>query len=96
MFLESRTRTAREADNLTASCEPIVWTVWEPQRLITLWASTACYWIALLSLFIYWHNKNRHSLSPSVLGTIFKAYPVKREGTMRREYKSQLGSELSI
>jgi hypothetical protein len=31
------------ADNLTAICEPIFYTMWEPWRLTTLWASTACY-----------------------------------------------------
>jgi hypothetical protein len=34
----------RKADNLTAICEPIVWKMWEPRRLTTLWASAACYW----------------------------------------------------
>jgi hypothetical protein len=36
-------RQARGADNLTAICEPIVWKMWEPLRLTTLWAFTACY-----------------------------------------------------
>jgi hypothetical protein len=36
-------RSARKADNLTAICEPIVLKMWEPRRLVTLWASTACY-----------------------------------------------------
>jgi hypothetical protein len=36
-------RPARKADNLTAVCEPIVWIMWDPQGLTTLWASTACY-----------------------------------------------------
>jgi hypothetical protein len=36
-------RAARGTDNLTAICEPIVYKMWEPRRLITLWASTACY-----------------------------------------------------
>jgi hypothetical protein len=36
-------RPARKADNLTAICEPIVEKMWEPRRLTTLWASTACY-----------------------------------------------------
>jgi hypothetical protein len=35
-------RLARKAD-LTAICEQIVYKMWEPQRLTTLWASTACY-----------------------------------------------------
>jgi hypothetical protein len=30
MFLGSRTRQGREADNLTAICEPTVWTLWDP------------------------------------------------------------------
>jgi hypothetical protein len=36
-------RAAHKADNLTAICEGIVWKMWEPRRLTTLWASTACY-----------------------------------------------------
>jgi hypothetical protein len=34
---------ARRADNLTTLCKPIVKKMWEPQRLRTLWASTAIY-----------------------------------------------------
>jgi hypothetical protein len=36
-------RPARKADNLTAICELTVYKLWEPRRLTTLWASTACY-----------------------------------------------------
>jgi hypothetical protein len=36
-------RPAREADNLTIICQPIVKKMWEPRRLMTLWAFTACY-----------------------------------------------------
>jgi hypothetical protein len=36
-------RPARKADNLTAICMPIVWKMWEPRRLTTLWAFTACH-----------------------------------------------------
>jgi hypothetical protein len=35
-------RPARKADNLTGISEPIVREMWEPRRLTTLWASTAC------------------------------------------------------
>jgi hypothetical protein len=34
---------AREVDNLTAICEPIVYKMREPRRLTTLWAFTGCY-----------------------------------------------------
>jgi hypothetical protein len=34
---------ARKADILSAICEPIVYKMWEPLRLTTLRASTACY-----------------------------------------------------
>jgi hypothetical protein len=34
---------AHRADNLTAICQLIVYKMWEPRRLRTLWASTACY-----------------------------------------------------
>jgi hypothetical protein len=40
-------RPARRADNLTAICEPIVYKMWEPQHLTTLWVSTARYRIPL-------------------------------------------------
>jgi hypothetical protein len=40
-----------KADNLTAICEPIVYKVWEPQHLITLWAS-------LLQGYLYLSNDN--------------------------------------
>jgi hypothetical protein len=36
-------RPARKADNLTAICEPIVYKMWEPQHLTTLWVSTSRY-----------------------------------------------------
>ena len=32
-----------KADNLTSICEPIVWKMWEPRCLTTLWAFMACY-----------------------------------------------------
>jgi hypothetical protein len=38
-----KVRPARKADNLTAICEPIVYKMWEPRRLTTIWAFTACY-----------------------------------------------------
>jgi hypothetical protein len=34
---------APKADNLTAIREQIVCKMWEPRRLTTLWAFTACY-----------------------------------------------------
>jgi hypothetical protein len=34
---------ACKADNFTTMCEPITWKMWKPQRLTTLWASTAYY-----------------------------------------------------
>jgi hypothetical protein len=40
---EGKRRPARGTDNLTAICEPIVYKMWEPRRLTTLWAFTACY-----------------------------------------------------
>jgi hypothetical protein len=36
-------RPARKADNLTTICEPIVYKMWEPRCLTTLWAFPACY-----------------------------------------------------
>jgi hypothetical protein len=42
-----------KADNLTAICEPIVYNMWEPRRLTTLWASTACYMDSFTFIFIH-------------------------------------------
>jgi hypothetical protein len=43
MFLVSRGRPARKADNLATICEPTVQTMWDPQQLTILWVSKACY-----------------------------------------------------
>jgi hypothetical protein len=45
-------RPARGAENLTAICEPIVYKMWEPRRLTTLWAFTACYRDSLTFFFL--------------------------------------------
>jgi hypothetical protein len=49
-------RPARKADNLTATSKLIVWTMWQPRRLRTLWASTVCYRdsFTFLLLLYYW------------------------------------------
>jgi hypothetical protein len=36
MFLGSKARPVRKADNLTAICEPIFFTMWDPKHLTTL------------------------------------------------------------
>jgi hypothetical protein len=36
-------RPVRNANKHTAICQPIVYKMWEPRRLTTLWASKACY-----------------------------------------------------
>jgi hypothetical protein len=38
-----KARPTHTADNFTANCEPIVWKMWEPRRLTTLWVFMACY-----------------------------------------------------
>jgi hypothetical protein len=43
MFLGSRARLVRRADNLTTICEPVLWTVWDPQHLMTQYAPMASY-----------------------------------------------------
>jgi hypothetical protein len=46
MFLGSRARPVSRADNLASICEPIVYTMWDPQHL------TACYGDSLHSNII--------------------------------------------
>jgi hypothetical protein len=43
MFLGSKPRPVRAADNLNAIYELILYTMWDPQHPTTLQASTACY-----------------------------------------------------
>jgi hypothetical protein len=43
MFLGSKVKPVRKADNLTAIFEPIVYTMWDILHLTTLLVCTACY-----------------------------------------------------
>jgi hypothetical protein len=52
MFLGSRARPVRRADNLTTIREPTVYTIWDPQHLTTLLASTACQGDSLTFFFL--------------------------------------------
>jgi hypothetical protein len=36
-------RPVLKTDNRTSICETIVWKMWGPRRLLTLWTSTVCY-----------------------------------------------------
>jgi hypothetical protein len=47
-------RPARKADNLTIVCEPIVYKMWDPRRLITLWAFTTCYRDCFTFFYLLW------------------------------------------
>jgi hypothetical protein len=42
-------RPARKADSLTAICEPM----WEPRRLTTVWAYTACYRDSFFCMYVF-------------------------------------------
>jgi hypothetical protein len=48
---EMSTRNIPRGDNLTAIYEPIIWKIWEPRRLTTLWTSTVCF------TFFYWFSR---------------------------------------
>jgi hypothetical protein len=58
-------RPVHKADNLTAICEPTVQKMWDPRRLTTLWASTACYrdsftFMQILSKYFFVWNIKQH------------------------------------
>jgi hypothetical protein len=42
-ILGGKGQPARRADNPAVFYEPIIYEMWEPEHLTTLWASTACY-----------------------------------------------------
>jgi hypothetical protein len=54
----SRPQPMRRAGNLTAISEPIVKTMWDPQHLTTLYASTACYGDTFTSFLLTLHIIN--------------------------------------
>jgi hypothetical protein len=56
-------RLARKAD-LTAICEPITRSMWEPRRLTTLWASTACYRDIFTLLYLLFDPEYGSDVSP--------------------------------
>jgi hypothetical protein len=55
MFWGSKARPVCDADNLTAICEPIVYIMWDPQHLATLWASSAYYGDSFTFYLLYVH-----------------------------------------
>jgi hypothetical protein len=56
-------RPARKAENLIAICELIVYKMWEPRRLKTLWATKACYRdsFTLIRTITYQNDWHPHS-----------------------------------
>jgi hypothetical protein len=53
MFVRRKTKLSDKANNLTAICEPIVYTMWGPQHQTTLQASMSCYWNSFTCLYVY-------------------------------------------
>jgi hypothetical protein len=49
MFLGSRERPVRKADNLTTICEPIVYATRDPQYLTALQTASVVYWSEFLT-----------------------------------------------
>jgi hypothetical protein len=49
-------QSVRKADNLTAICEPTVYKMQKPRRLIMLWVSTACYRDSFTFSFLFFHT----------------------------------------
>jgi hypothetical protein len=64
------------SDNLTFICEPIVYKMWEPRCLTTLWAFTACYRIAFTCICYnsVCHQSRKKSFSLCML-TFFWHFP---------------------
>jgi hypothetical protein len=58
---------AYKADNLTAICEQIVWKMWEPRHLTTIWANMACYRITLPFFTRPWRHMVEWRYSSTIL-----------------------------
>jgi hypothetical protein len=52
MILGSKVQSVRRADNRAAICEPIVYIMWDPRHLTTLYASMASYGDSFTFTFI--------------------------------------------
>jgi hypothetical protein len=74
---KGRGRPARKADILTTIYEPIVYKMWEPRRLTTLWVSTTCYRDSFALFLFYAHNRNSPLLRNSA-ATPAHAQPLSR------------------
>jgi hypothetical protein len=48
-----KVRLVHKTDNLTAICELIVWKMCQSRRLTNLLASTACYRVTFIFLYLY-------------------------------------------
>jgi hypothetical protein len=70
-------RPARKADNHAAIYEPIIWKMWEPRHLTTLWASTACYRDSLFFLRS-WPNVGTAEGTEENIESPYSGYPVPR------------------
>jgi hypothetical protein len=66
-------RPVRGADNLTAICEPIVLRMWEPRRLTTIWAFTACF----RDSFTFTSTFQNTSRRANIVGTFYAFAPHK-------------------
>jgi hypothetical protein len=71
----SKARPARKADSLTAIFEPIVYIMWDPQRLTTLWTFTTCYLFLTLG-----HAPHEHGILLVGEGYLLRAGRPTREG----------------
>jgi hypothetical protein len=53
MLQAGRSRPAGKADNLIAIFVPIIYKMWEPRRLTTLWDSRDCYRDSFITIQIH-------------------------------------------
>jgi hypothetical protein len=66
-ILGSKGRPARKADNMPPF-ELIVYKMWEPQRLTTLWASTACYRVTFTFYAVEYFKLNQQKTGINIKG----------------------------
>jgi hypothetical protein len=80
-----KARPARKADNPTTFCEPIVYKMWGPRRLPTLWASTACYRANFIRFFyLYELSKPQQGINLERVKIILFLLFQKEHETFRR------------
>jgi hypothetical protein len=79
----SKIRSVSKADNLTTICEPTVWNVWEPRRLVT---GIALLFLFLRLLGIYYEYEHKIITAETILYSVLRTDNLSRKIAIDSKY----------